>query len=136
MFVTLRWANGYLRRHMEGRLQAIDAIVNFQRVPEAWLSRYRKRAARLTEASASPGVVSRLSEIARKRCLANIQELIRFVEDRGPSDTAATKHVMLTALRREKVRWRDQATWETLVDLTAPPVALPEMPDFEDEETD
>jgi len=64
--------------------------------------------------------LSTLSSVARKRCVANVQELIRFVEARGLSDSESTKRLMLAALREEAIRWEDEAVWAELVDLTAP----------------
>jgi hypothetical protein len=61
--------------------------------------------------------------------MVNIQELIRFVEARGLSDSESTKRFMLTVLREEAIRWEDEAVWAELVDLTAP---APERPDDED----
>ena len=90
---------------------------------------YRLRAARLASSGASESQLSKLSSVARKRCVANIQELIRFVEARGFSDSESTKRFMLTALREEAIHWEDEAVWAELVDLTAP---APQRPDDED----
>jgi len=128
-YISTRWAGTYVERHIKGRLDAIDSIANDREVPELWLAPYRLRAARLLSAGASESQLSTLSSVARKRCAANIQELIRFVEARGLSDSESTKRFMLTALREEATRWQDEAVWAELVDLTA---SAPERPDDED----
>ena len=128
-YLSTRWAGTYVERHIKGRLDAIDSIANDREVPEPWLAPYRLRAARLASSGASDRRLSTLSSVARKRCVANIQELIRFVEARGLSDSESTKRFMLTALREEVTRWEDEAVWAELVDLTAP---APERPDDED----
>jgi len=127
-YLSTRWASGYVERHLRGRLDAIDSIANDREVPEPWLAPYRLRAARLASSGASERQLGTLSSVARKRCLANIQELIRFVEARGLSDSESTKRLMLTALREAAARWEDEATWAQLVDLTAP---APERADDE-----
>lgn len=128
-YISTRWAGTYVERHLESRLDAIDSIANDREVPEPWLAPYRLRAARLASSGASERQLSTLSSAARKRCVANIQELIRFVEARGLSDSESTKRFMLTALREEATRWEDEAVWAELVDLTA---SAPERPDDED----
>lgn len=119
-YLTTRWAGNYVERHIKGRLEAIDCITNEHQVPESWLVPYRKRAARLVSAGASQNQLGMLSSVARKRCMANIQELIRFVEARGLSDSESTKQFMLTSLRQEAARWEDETVWAQLVDLTEP----------------
>lgn len=121
MYFVTRWASGFVQRQISDRLDAIDAIVNDERVPEAWLASYRERAAKLVEAGASEVQIRALSNIARKRCLANIREMIRFVEARSLADTEATKQLMLRTLREQAERWEDESTWHEIVDLTAPP---------------
>jgi hypothetical protein len=128
-YLSTRWAGTYVERHIKGRLDAIDSIANDRLIPEPWLAPYRLRAARMASSGASESQLSRLSNVARKRCVANIQELIRFVEARGLSDSESTKRFMLTALREEETRWEDEAVWAELVDLTAP---SPQRPDDED----
>ncbi len=128
-FISTRWASTYVERHIKGRLDAIDSIANDLQVPESWLAPYRLRAARLASSGASESKLRTLSSVARKRCMVNIQELIRFVEARGLSDSESTKRFMLTVLREEAIRWEDEAVWAELVDLTAP---APERPDDED----
>ncbi len=124
-YLSTRWAGAYVERHLRSRLEAIDSIANDREVPEPWLAPYRLRATRLANSGALESQLGTLSSVARKRCMANIQELIRFVEARGLSDSESTKRFMLTALREAAARWEDEATWAQLVDLTAP---APERP--------
>lgn len=121
MYGVTRWASKFVHQQISERLDAIEQIVNQERVPETWLARYRKRAVRLAEAGASEEQIRKLSEIARKRSLANLQELIRFVDARNLADTEATKQLMLRSLREQEARWEDQETWHDLVDLAEPP---------------
>ncbi len=115
-----RFISRYVQRHITGRLEAIDQIVNRETVPEAWLRPYRARAARLVAAGATDRQIRALSGIARKRCLANIQDLIRYAGGFGLSDNETTKRYMLEELKRQELRWQNEAEWHTLVDLTKP----------------
>lgn len=121
MYFVTRWASAYVQRQLSGRLDAIDWIVNQERVPESWLAPYRKRASRLVASGANPSQIRALSRIARKRCLANIHEMIRFVEGQNIADTEATRQLMLRSLREQAESWKDETTWHELVDLTVDP---------------
>lgn len=120
-YLASRWMSSYVQRNIEGRLRALDRIVNEEQVPEEWLSSFRKRVSRLKQAGATPRQLAVLSGLARKRCLANIAELIRYVESTGLADTPETKQLMLSSLREQEERWRDDRAWTKLVDLTQPP---------------
>ena len=115
-----QWISSYVQRHITGRLEAIDQIVNEEAVPEAWLRPYRARAAKLKAAGATDRQIAALSGIARKRCIANIQDLIRYAGGYGLSDNASTKQYMLEELQRQALRWQDETEWHALVDLASP----------------
>jgi len=115
IYLINRWLSAYLERHIRGRLDAIDQIVNDEQVPEAWIGPYRERAAKLRASGATDEQIAGLAGIARKRCLANIQELIRYVQDVGLSDNEATKRYMLEELRKHEVAWQDDAKWREVV---------------------
>ena len=122
-----QWISRYVQRHIAGRLEAIDQIVNEETVPEAWLRPYRGRAAKLKAAGATDRQIAALSGIARKRCVANIQDLIRYTGGYGLSDNASTKQYMLEELQRQALRWQDETEWHALVDLTAPASPKPDL---------
>lgn len=130
-YVTWRWIGKFIQRTITERLQAIEQIVNHRQVPVAWLRPYRKRAARLVAAGATDHQITQLSRIARKRCLANVKDLMHYVHDAGITDTPDTKRMVLTVLKEQSERWRDDAIWDELVDLRAP-----EPPPVHDAEAD
>lgn len=118
MYFLTRWSTGFVERQITERLEAIDQIVNEEQVPNVWLATYRQQARKLEEGGATQAQIHALSGVARKRCLANIHELIRFVESRKLTDTEATQQLMLRSLREQALRWEDEAIWHELVDLT------------------
>jgi hypothetical protein len=115
VFLVNKWLSAYLERHIRGRLDAIDQIVNDEQVPEAWIGPYRERAAKLRASGGTDEQIADVALRARKRCLLNIQELIRYVQDVGLSDSEATKRYMLEELRRQEAAWQDDATWYEVV---------------------
>ncbi len=122
-----QWISRYVQQHIAGRLEAIDQIVNEEAVPEAWLRPYRARAAKLKAAGATDRQIAALSGIARKRCVANIQDLIRYTGGYGLSDNASTKQYMLEELQRQALRWQDETEWHALVDLASPASPKPDL---------
>ncbi len=119
VFFVNRWLSSYVQHHIAGRLDAIDQIVNEERVPEAWLHSHRRRARRLRAAGATEQQLARLSRLARKQCLANIRELIRYVGDVKFTDNEETRRLMLQELRNQENRWQDDAVWSGLVDFSS-----------------
>jgi lipopolysaccharide export LptBFGC system permease protein LptF len=118
-FFVNRWLSSYIQGHIAGRLEAIDEIVNEEKVPEAWLRSHRRRARKLRAAGATDQQLLALSRLARKQCLANIQELIRYAEDVKFTDSEATRHFMLDELRKQERRWQDDREWYALVDFSS-----------------
>ena len=126
VFFLNRGLSSYVQHHIAGRLEAIDQIVNEERVPEAWLHSYRQRARKLRAAGATEQQLAALSRRARKQCLANLRELIRYTEDVKFTDNEETRHFMLGELRRQESRWQDNAVWSGLVDFSSEAEATPE----------
>ncbi len=126
VFFLNRGLSSYVQHHIAGRLEAIDQIVNEERVPEAWLHSYRQRARKLRAAGATEQQLAALSRRARKQCLVNIRELIRYTEDVKFTDNEETRHFMLGELRRQESRWQDNAVWSGLVDFSSEAEATPE----------
>jgi hypothetical protein len=121
VFLVNKVLSVYVERHIGGRLDAIDEIVNEEQVPQAWLRPYRARADKLRASGAIDARIAKLSDAARKRCLVNIQELIRYVEDVNIADNEATKRYMLSELRKQEAAWQDEAEWQQRVgDLSGP----------------
>ena len=99
--------------------EELEAVRDRELRCRAELDNYRKRAARLAAAGADPQQIRQLGRIAQKRCLANIRDLIQYAETIKFTDTEATRQLMLRELRAQEARWRDDATWDELMDLGA-----------------
>jgi hypothetical protein len=119
-YVVGTWISDYVQRHIQGRLDAIDQLVNDEQVPTDWLRPYRRRADRLRKAGANERRIRRLEQAARKQCLIRIGELQRYVVGSGVADSGDTRHVIVTSLQDQAQRWQDDTTWHELVDFTQP----------------
>lgn len=111
----------YVRNVITARLEAIDQIVNEEQVPENWLRRYRRRVARLRESSADERQIVPLKRLARKRALANVEELIRYVKETGVTKDPETKRMVVAELEQQAERWRDDETWDALIEQGVQP---------------
>ncbi|MGC9468976.1 MAG: hypothetical protein ACP5HS_10330 [Anaerolineae bacterium] len=116
-YVAGRWLSDYMRRHISGQLDALDQIVNEEQVPDPWLRPFRRRAARLRKSGADEAKLETLKEKARKRSLARMEGLQRYVRETGVTDSEETKRFILKSLEEQETRWRDHDTWDELVDL-------------------
>lgn len=115
-----RLISAYIQRHIQGRLDALDQIVNEERVPDAWLAPYRSRASRLRRSGAGENRIRNLEKAARKKCLRQIEELRQYAIGSGVADTDETKRLIEMSLKEQARRWRDDVTWHELVALTQP----------------
>ena len=106
-----RWLSQYARRAYRSRLWEIDLIVNQDRVPEDWIRSYLQQIARLQTMPGTDAQIARLTEIARKRCMANVRELIRYAERMTVTRSETARERLLTALREQAAEWRTEA-WE------------------------
>jgi len=109
--LIVRWLSQYARRAHRVRLREIDQIVNQDRVPEGWIRPYLQQIARLQAMAGTDAQIARLTEIARKRCLANIRELIRHAERMSVTRSEAGKERLQASLREHAAQWRAEA-WE------------------------
>lgn len=106
-----RWLLRYARRAYQARLREIDRIVNQEQVPQDWLRPYLSQIVRLQDGKGTDVQIPQLTEIARKRCLANIRELIRYVERANVTRSEAANAHLLDSLREQEARWQSEA-WE------------------------
>ncbi len=120
VYFTSRWISSFLQRHIQGRLDALDQVVNQGAVPVAWLAPYRRKAAKLKARGASKQRIERLSRRAQKHALIKLKELRKYVEGTGVADTPETRDFMVGEIERQAERWGDDTVWQRTVDLTQP----------------
>lgn len=108
----------YVRNVITARLEAINQIVNEDLVPAGWVRKYRRRIAKLRAGGAEERQIVPLKRLARKRVLANIEELIRYVKETGVTKDAETKHLVVSELEAHAKAWQDDAVWDALIEET------------------
>lgn len=125
-----RAASIYVQRHIAGRLDQLNRIVNEKQVPEPWLKPYRRRAARLLASGAAGDRILKLEASARQRCLVELEHLRSYVTETGVAGSGETKQMIVEVLDEQAKLWRDDVAWHQLVDLSQPepPVLVIEEP--------
>ncbi len=114
VYLTNRWAAGYISRILEARIAAIQQIVNDEIVPVSWMEPYQARIAKLEQKGAPAAKIERVKRQAQKRCLKQMEELLAYVENVNYEDGELTKKTLVTSLTEQKVRWATPA-WEELM---------------------
>lgn len=114
LYFTTRWSLSYVQRVMGERVKAVDQIVNEGRVPDAWLSWYKKKLRALKDKSNRDTLLPRYQSLTKKHCIANLDELIRFTEQAKYEDADDGKAHLLDALRSQRERWDNPAFWQTV----------------------
>ena len=118
IYLTNRILPMLIRRMITGRLEAIEQIVNNREVPEAWIAPFRKRITRQGETVPS----DRIGKRAQRKCLAKLDDLIKYTEGFKLADTEETKRLMLDALREQRAAWAAQTPQVWLENALAQPV--------------
>lgn len=105
LYLFGRWLSRYAKGEIHSRLGAMDEIVREDKVPEDWLQPHRERMHRLKEAGAGDAQVEGIAEIARKKCLVNIQELIRYAQRASSPLDEVSRQQVIESLRANAAQW-------------------------------
>lgn len=112
--LIFRWGMHKLIAQLDARVRACEQIANYQQIPEAWLQPFRERAALLHRAGNDADAQAKLGALAKKRCLRQLDELIRFYEHTNLVDSAETRRTLLATLREQRARW-ETLDWVALL---------------------
>ncbi|MBN2006676.1 MAG: hypothetical protein JXA21_25205 [Anaerolineae bacterium] len=119
IFLT-RWANRYVTRDLENRLSAIQVIVNEESIPGPWRAPFIKQAADIRLKNGTPAQLAQIEEKAKKMCLRQMDEMIKYCENFNIADGDATQRSLLDELRRHRARWATMS-WEGQLEVEASP---------------
>ena len=92
-------------RYIESRFRAAECIVNEGRVPEAWVRSFHRHVDAVRRRGGTADEMAQASRRARKRCLRELDSLMRFFQGVTFVDSLATRDVLIQALQRERNRW-------------------------------
>ena len=116
----------YVTRMIEERLEALEQLVNEQRVPDDWLRPSRQK----LEATQRAGEVKlkRLGEQTHRRCMRKLEEMIRYTTEVNFADSEATRKTVASALKAQHELWESR-DWRAWIDILDVPEAPPETTD-------
>lgn len=98
--LTVRFSQG-----VEANVRAAEAIVNDERVPDAWAAPYRQQIEKLRRTVGSEAEIERAGRRGHKDCLHRLDQLAQYFEKSDLVDSAESRHVLLTGLQRQRERW-------------------------------
>ena len=98
--LTIRFSQG-----VEANVRAAEAIVNDERVPEAWAAPYRRQIETLRRTVGAEAEIERAGRRGHKDCLRRLDQLAHYFEKSALVDSAESRHVLLKGLQRQRARW-------------------------------
>ena len=112
------WSERQFVRLIGARLSDAEHIVNEGRPPEAWVQPYRERIEAIRGKGGSDSKIERVGRRARQRCLRNLDNTIKFFQERNVTDSEKTRQFLLTTLKKQRERvaatsWQDLLQPET-----------------------
>jgi hypothetical protein len=113
LVVATRWASLLFTRDLTSYLSAGESVVNYQRIPDAWLRSYRTRVSTMRAAGEDEHTVEAVGLAAQKHCLAEFDRLINFFERNNLTDGDETRDEVIATLHAQRERW-ERASWQEL----------------------
>jgi hypothetical protein len=110
------WGERQFVRVIESRLSVTELIVNEGKLPEAWVQPFRERIEAIRQKGGSEKKIERVGQQARRQLLRNLDDLIKFFQERNVTDGEETRQFLLSSLK-ERRDWAATASWQ---DLLAP----------------
>ncbi len=98
--LTVRFSQG-----VEANVRAAEAIVNDERVPDAWAAPYRRQIEKLRRTVGSEAEIERAGRRGHKDCLHRLDQLAQYFEKSDLVDSAESRHVLLKGLQRQRAIW-------------------------------
>jgi hypothetical protein len=120
------WGERQFVRIIGSRLSDAEHIVNEGHLPEAWVQPFRERIDAIQRKGGSESKTERVGHQARQRCLRNLDDMIKFFQERNVTDGEDTRQFLLTSLK-ERRDWVATASWQALLgpETSAPDTAEP-----------
>lgn len=127
--LMMYWANTltskYITRLLDTRFTSMEQIVNDNRVPDAWLRPFRQKLTSVRRNGGGDERLTRLGQRTQKRCLRQLEAMIRYATEANFTDTRETKNTIVTTLKAQRDVWEtmDWPAWIAVLDSSeAPPV--------------
>lgn len=112
------WSERQFVRIIGARLSDAEHIVNEGKLPEVWVQPYRERIEVIQSKGGSDSKIERVGRQARQRCLRNLDNTIRFFQERNVTDSEKTRQLLLASLKKQREQvaatsWQDLLQPET-----------------------
>jgi hypothetical protein len=120
--VLSNWGERQFVRIIGARLSDAEHIVNEGQLPEAWVQPFRKRIEAIRRRGGSESKMERVGHQARQRYLHNLDDMIKFFQERNVTDGEDTRQFLLTSLKKRR-DWVVAASWQ---DLLEPEASVPD----------
>jgi hypothetical protein len=112
--VLVDWGERYFTRTITSTLSDTEHIVNKGKLPKAWVQPFRERIEAIRRKGGSENKMERIGRKALRRCLRNIDSLIKFYQERNVTDGEETRRLLLASLQ-ERRDWVATAAWQGLL---------------------
>jgi hypothetical protein len=121
------WGERYFTRTLHSTLSDTEHIVNEGKLPEAWMQPFRERIEAIRRKGGSESKIERVSQKARQRFLRNLDDMIKFFQERNVTDGEETRQLLLASLKEQRDRVA-AAAWQDLLEPEASTQDATEMP--------
>lgn len=120
--VLSNWGERQFVRIIGARPSDAEQIVNEGKLPEAWVQPLREQIEAIRQKGESEDKMERVGHQARQRFLHNLDDMIKFFQERNVTDGEDTRRFLLTSLE-ERRDWVAAAAWQYLL---APETSAPD----------
>jgi hypothetical protein len=114
--VLAGWGERQFVRVINARLNSAEILVNEGKLPEDWVQPFREQIEGIRLKGGSESDMKRVGHRARQRCLRNLDNTIKFFQERNVTDSEDTRQFLLGSLKKRR-DWVATASWQ---DLLAP----------------
>jgi len=112
------WGERYFTRTLHSTLSDTEHIINEGKLPEAWMQPFRERIEAIRRKGGSESKIERVSQKARQRFLRNLDDMIKFFQERNVTDGEETRQLLLASLKEQRDRVA-AAAWQDLLEPEA-----------------
>jgi len=112
------WGERYFTRTLHSTLSDTEQIVNEGKLPETWVQPFRERIEAIRREGGSRSKIERVGQKARQRFLRDMDDMIKFFQERNVTDGEGTRQFLLNSLREQRDRVA-AAAWQDLLEPEA-----------------
>jgi hypothetical protein len=112
------WGERYFTRALSSTLNDTEHIVNEGKLPETWVQPFRERIEIIRRKGGTESQTERVGQKARQRFLRDLDDMIKFFQERNVTDGEETRQFLLASLKEQQDRVA-AAAWQDLLEPEA-----------------